>query len=148
MRPVPLYRVPLAVRLIASLVALLIVGLAVAMAGPARVASPNVAEAPGMTLVAYSDCPAGQSCLWSGENGAGTRLNLAFSNYDPVGTCHDIPFHPIGGWHSAKGGYGSGYALLLYSGSAGGCTGVVMATLEAGQTWSSAFSRPYSVKIL
>jgi len=97
---------------------------------------------------AYSDCPAGQSCLWSGENGAGTRLNLAFSNYDPVGTCHDLPFHPVGGWHSAKGGFGSGYSLLLYSGSGGGCTGVVMATLGNGQTWSSAFSRPYSVKIL
>lgn len=113
--------------------------------------APDAAEAvdaPAWTLVAYSDCPAGQSCLWAGEHGASTRLNLAFSNYDPVGTCYNVPFHPVGGWHSAKGGYGSGYSLVLYGGSGGSCSGAILAVLGAGQTWSSAFSRPYSVMIV
>ncbi len=121
----------------------------VAAYGPqeTRTASPNVAEAvdaPAWTLVAYSDCPAGQSCLWTGANGAGTRKNLAFSNYDPVGTCYTLTLQPVGGYHSAKGGYGSGYALAIYSGSS--CTGL-LDVLWSGDTWSNEFARVNSVMI-
>lgn len=111
----------------------LLVGLGVAIPAPAS--------------AAYSSCPSGQSCLWTGEHGAGTQRNLAFSNYDPVGTCHTLTAQPVGGYHSAKGGYGSGYSLVLYGGSAGSCSGPILAVLGNGQTWSSAFSRPYSVMI-
>ncbi len=104
----------------------------------------EVVEAPAWTLVAYSDCPAGKSCLWTGANGAGTRKDLAFSSYDPVGTCTTLTLQPVGGYHSARGGFGSGYALAIYSGA--GCTGL-LDVLWSGDTWSNEFSRVNSVMI-
>lgn len=92
----------------------------------------------------YATCPSGVSCLYTGQNGAGTQRNLAFSSWGPPGTCRNITFYPVGGYHSAKGGYGSGYALVVYGGA--GCTNY-LATLENGQTMSSAFNTIRSIMI-
>lgn len=143
----------LAIVLVAMTGALALNGPTVAAApAPVSVVAPvqsddaaGVVDAPAWDLVAYSDCPAGQSCLWTGENGVGTRKNLAFSNYDPPQTCHTLTFQPVGGYHSAKGGYGSGYALALFTDSS--CNNF-LALLYFGQTWSSGLYRPNSLMII
>jgi hypothetical protein len=90
---------------------------------------------------AYSSCPAGVSCLFAGENGVGTMGQVAFSTYHD-GKCHNVMVWPTGGYHSAIGGYGSGYSLVVYNGS--DCGSGYLATLYNGYTESSAFEPVWS----
>ena len=84
----------------------------------------------------YSQCPGGVSCLYAGENGAGSPTNVPFSTYHD-GKCHDITLQPVGGFHSAIGQYGAPYTLELWNGT--GCSSGWLATLSAGQKWTDAF---------
>jgi peptidase inhibitor family I36 len=63
---------------------------------------------------AYSDCPTGVSCLWTQTNGQGTRKDLPYSVYNTQ-TCHNLDLQPVSGYHSAKGGYGGGFGLEVFS---------------------------------
>ena len=92
---------------------------------------------------AYSDCPSGVSCVFTGQGGTGSRLNLPASTYND-GNCHNLTFHPVGGYHSAKGGYGSGLQLLIYSDN--NCN-TFLDSLANGETWSGAFSGVFSVAV-
>lgn len=74
----------------------------------------------GPASAAYTDCTAGQSCLWGAENGFGTPVVKAASVYND-GACHNLNIHPTGGFHSAKGNYGSGLTFVVYTGT--GCSG-------------------------
>lgn len=116
--------------LMASLALILTGGLIAVTASPAA--------------ASYATCPAGQSCLYTGANGAGTQTAKSFSSLSPVGTCVSLTLQPIGGYHSAKGGFGSGYAMAIYSGTS--CTGWLW-NLYAGDTYSNEFTRINSVMI-
>ncbi|CAO5161218.1 putative Peptidase inhibitor family I36 protein [Frankia sp. AiPs1] len=72
---------------------------------------------------AYSDCPAGVSCYWSGNNGTGTRWQapgpgwqrlpfvvLSFYNRG-LGTIYWYNGDTYTGWHSPVGDRGSNGAL-------------------------------------
>jgi hypothetical protein len=88
---------------------------------------------------AWNNCPAGTSCVWSGENGAGVMTVLAWSKYGGKG-CKDFRdfVNPVGGYHSAKGGYGNGHELLIWDNYS--CSGLPMAYLAAGQTFNVPFT--------
>lgn len=87
-------------------VVLVALGLAVAIAAPAQ--------------AAYSDCPAGQGCVWTGHYGTGSRLNLPVGTYAPH-QCWTLNVSWGNVISSAKATYGSGLALYLFTSSS--CNG-------------------------
>ena len=102
---------------------------------------------------AWEDCPNGQSCMWSGQNGTGIILTMAFSNYDPVGTCHDLPLAMKSNGESARTRFGNNYGLEFYDHD--GCANVPnshrwrMHSVSA-ESWFSGYKRngARSVKII
>lgn len=122
----------------------------VSLAAFSVLASVLVAVTSAPASAAYSQCPVGVACLWTGENGQGSRLNLPFSSSGPVGTCRNINPYPVDAYNSARGGYGSGYGLTIYSGT--GCSGFLRILYYHPQwdtydTWSSAFTAIRSYRI-
>jgi hypothetical protein len=106
----------------------LVAGLLVAVTGGlvATTAAPAAAS--------FDQCTSGQACLFGGDLGQGSMAALPFSQYND-GACHTTTFHPIGGFHSAVGGYGSGYKLSIWSGSS--CNGTFLGALVPHAWWSS-----------
>lgn len=136
--------------LMASLAILMTGGLIAVTASPAAAAPTAIvaAEAVQTAIVgpvamrSYATCPAGQSCLYTGANGAGTQTAKSYSSMLPIASCKTLSLQPIGGYHSAKGGFGSGLTFVIYSDS---YCNTVLAFLDAGETYSNEFSRINSI---
>lgn len=115
----------------------------------------------GITLVsaspasaAYSDCPAGQSCMWTGQSATGVIFTVAFSAYDPVGTCWNLPGLMPGNVESVKAGFGPPYVYGLEFYSNGNCISfhgdVWKVHANSTENWAGPpkKNRAYSFKII
>lgn len=80
---------------------------------------------------AYSDCPAGTACIWSGANGTGTKWVFSYSGLGGQFTCNLLG----SAWKqdvSYKVDFGGGHGLAVYGPGEPGCNIGILGAWSAG----------------
>lgn len=76
----------------------------------------------GVASASYAQCLTGQSCVWALPDGGDWVPVVEASSTHSVGVCYNFDLAPQGGFHSAKGDYGSPYGFQIYL--LRGCSGI------------------------